>query len=46
MEDLDPEFYKNLKWLLDTDVGDEGMSGIYFCYEEDEFGKMKVIDLI
>jgi hypothetical protein len=45
MEDYDPVFYKNLKWLLETDISD--MGELYtFSYEEDRFGKLEVVDLI
>ena len=45
MEDYDPEYYKNLKWLLETDITD--MEELFtFSYEEDRFGKLEIIDLV
>jgi len=43
MEALDPEFYKNLQWMLDNSV--EGVLDLTFSVEADEFGRVKVIPL-
>jgi hypothetical protein len=45
MEDVDPEYYKNLKWLLETDISDMG-EFLTFSYDEDRFGQTETIDLI
>ena len=45
IEDYDAEYYKNLKWLLETDIS--GMDECFtFSYEEDKFGVLEVKDLI
>lgn len=43
MEDLDPELWKNLKWMLDNDVGDLGTT---FTYEVECLGQRIIKDLI
>ena len=43
MQDTDPEFYKSLKWTLENNVTDMGFT---FSYTEDEFGVLKVMELI
>jgi len=45
MEDVDPQYFKNLKWLLETDISDMGEL-LTFSYEEDRLGKLEAIDLI
>jgi E3 ubiquitin-protein ligase HUWE1 len=46
MEDLDPDFYKNLKWLLDNNIDENAeLFEYYFCYEEEELGRMVVKEL-
>jgi E3 ubiquitin-protein ligase HUWE1 len=45
MEDVDPEYYKNLKWLLETDITEMG-DLLTFSYEEDKFGELVTKDLI
>jgi hypothetical protein len=42
MEDVDPAYYKNLKWILNNSV--EGLD-LTFSYETDEFGKVVLKDL-
>jgi hypothetical protein len=45
IEDYDAEYYKNLKWLLETDIS--GMDECFtFSYEEDKFGLLEVKELI
>jgi len=43
MEAIDPEYYKNLKWILDNDITDT--LELTFALQTEEFGVMKVIDL-
>jgi len=44
MEALDPDYYKNLKWMLDNSV--EGVLGhLTFTAESDEFGRVKTVEL-
>ena len=38
-------YYKNLKWLLETDITDMG-DCFTFSYEEDKFGILEIKDLI
>ncbi len=42
MEDIDPEYYKNLKWILENDVTD---FGVFFSYQADNFGKLEEREL-
>lgn len=42
MEDIDPEYYKNLKWILENDVTD---FGFFFSYQADNFGKVEEREL-
>jgi len=42
-ESTDPEYFKNIQWILDNPVDDLGLT---FCDETDEFGCHKVVDLI
>jgi len=44
-EDYDPEYYKNLKWILETNISDMG-DYLTFSYESDKFGVLEVKDLI
>mmetsp|Transcript_23998 Transcript_23998/g.23750 ORF Transcript_23998/g.23750 Transcript_23998/m.23750 type:complete len:303 (+) Transcript_23998:1891-2799(+) len=46
MEDIDPEFYKNLKYLLDISLTENEFHEYYFAYEEEEFGKLIIKELI
>lgn len=46
MEDLDPTFYKNLKYLLEINLDENPDIEFYFSVEESEFGVHKVKDLI
>ena len=43
LEAFDPEYFSNLKWMLDNDITD--IIELYFCAESDELGQMKVVDL-
>lgn len=43
MEAVDPEYYKNLKWMLDNDISDLELT---FSAEENSFGVIKPVDLI
>jgi hypothetical protein len=43
MEDIDPDYYKNLKWILENDVSD---IGAFFSYEADNFGYLVTRELI
>lgn len=43
MQDTDPEYYKNLKWILENNINGLDFT---FSYEEDEFGKLTVKDLV
>lgn len=42
MEAIDPEYYKNLRWILENDPTPLDLT---FSSEVDEFGKMRVVDL-
>jgi hypothetical protein len=42
MEDIDPDYYKNLSWILTNPI--EGLD-LTFSYEADEFGQVVVKDL-
>lgn len=42
MEDNDPEYYKNLKWILENDVTD---FNLVFSYQADNFGKLEEREL-
>jgi E3 ubiquitin-protein ligase HUWE1 len=44
MEALDPEYYRNLKWMLDNPI--EGLLDMTFTDESDEYGKVKTENLI
>jgi E3 ubiquitin-protein ligase HUWE1 len=43
MEDIDPEYYKNLTWILDNDIT---LFDLTFSYEADEFGYVVSKELI
>ena len=43
MEDIDPDYYKNLTWILNNDI--TGMD-LTFSYETNNFGEIKEVDLI
>jgi E3 ubiquitin-protein ligase HUWE1 len=43
MEAIDPEYYKNLKWILDNDI--DGVLELTFAVEQENFGAIKTIDL-
>lgn len=46
MEDLDVDFYKSLKFLMDINLDDSDLHEYYFAYEEEEFGILKIKDLV
>lgn len=43
LEAFDPEYFSNLKWMLDHDISD--IIELNFSAESDELGQMKVVDL-
>eukprot|EP01017_Pseudomicrothorax_dubius_P009141 TRINITY_DN1305_c0_g1_i2.p1 TRINITY_DN1305_c0_g1~~TRINITY_DN1305_c0_g1_i2.p1 ORF type:complete len:568 (+),score=175.51 TRINITY_DN1305_c0_g1_i2:66-1769(+) len=43
MEDIDPSYYKNLKWILENDVSPLELN---FSYEDNTFDQHVIIDLI
>ena len=43
MEDIDPDYFKNLKWILDNDIS---LFELTFSTEVDDFGYMITKDLI
>ena len=44
METTDPEYFKNLNWILENDMSD--VDYYSFTVEENEFGKLKVVELL
>jgi E3 ubiquitin-protein ligase HUWE1 len=42
MEAIDPEYYKNLKWLVDNDVSELDLT---FALQQEEFGVVKQVEL-
>ncbi|KAH8923855.1 HECT-domain-containing protein [Atractiella rhizophila] len=44
LESVDPDYYKSLEWMRDNPI--EGVLDNTFCIEYEEFGRVKVIDLI
>ena len=46
MEDLDVDFYKSLKALMEINLNESELHEYYFAYEEEEFGKLQVKELI
>lgn len=44
MEGIDPEYYNSLVWMLNNDITD--VIDQTFAVEADDFGQMKIIDLI
>lgn len=44
MEAIDPEYYKNLKWILENDMEASGLE-LTFSLEIDDFGTMKNVEL-
>jgi len=44
MEGVDPDYYKNLKWMLDNDI--EGVLDLNFSDTQNFFGETKTVDLI
>lgn len=45
MEDLDPDFFKNLKMLMDINLNESELHEYYFAYEEEEFGIKQLKEL-
>jgi hypothetical protein len=43
MEALDPDYYKNLKWMLDNPI--EGILNLHMTAESEEFGRVKTVEL-
>lgn len=43
LEAFDPEYFSNLKWMLDHDI--TNIIELTFCAESDELGQMKTVDL-
>jgi len=43
LEAFDPEYFSNLKWMLDHDITD--IVELHFAAESDELGQQKVVDL-
>ena len=44
MEGVDPDYYKNLKWMLDNDI--EGVLDLNFSDTQNFFGETETVDLI
>ena len=44
MEGVDPDYYKNLKWMLENDI--EGILELNFSDTQNFFGETKTVDLI
>ena len=45
MEAIDPDYYKNLKTILEYDLGDLGLD-LTFSIEDHSFGRTRLVDLI
>mmetsp|Transcript_22326 Transcript_22326/g.19199 ORF Transcript_22326/g.19199 Transcript_22326/m.19199 type:complete len:449 (-) Transcript_22326:408-1754(-) len=45
MEDLDPSYYKSLKWTLENDITNAGLD-LTFSFEKERFGLTEIEDLI
>eukprot|EP01114_Cavostelium_apophysatum_P006773 TRINITY_DN1823_c0_g1_i4.p1 TRINITY_DN1823_c0_g1~~TRINITY_DN1823_c0_g1_i4.p1 ORF type:complete len:3344 (-),score=945.09 TRINITY_DN1823_c0_g1_i4:44-10075(-) len=43
MEAIDPEYFKNLKWILDNDITD--ILDLNFTSQQEEFGVLKLVEL-
>eukprot|EP00927_Polykrikos_kofoidii_P003483 TRINITY_DN11382_c0_g4_i2.p1 TRINITY_DN11382_c0_g4~~TRINITY_DN11382_c0_g4_i2.p1 ORF type:complete len:3793 (+),score=824.17 TRINITY_DN11382_c0_g4_i2:147-11525(+) len=43
LEAFDPEYFSNLKWMLDHDITD--IVELFFSAESDELGSQKIVDL-
>ena len=46
MEDLDVDFYKSLKFLMEINLDESDLHEYYFAYEEEEFGVLKIKELL
>jgi len=44
MEDIDPEYYKSLMWILKNDITDAGLE-LTFSYDKERFGIKEVVEL-
>ena len=40
---MDPEYYKNLRWMLENDIND--VLDLTFTEEVDYFGKVEMVEL-
>ena len=40
---MDPEYYKNLRWMLENDIGD--VLDLTFTEEVDYFGAVELVEL-
>jgi len=45
IEDVDPDYYKSLKWILENDISSAGLD-LTFSYEFDKFGQFVTEDLV
>jgi len=43
IEAVDPEYYKNLRWMLENDIND--VLDLTFTEEVDYFGKVEMLEL-
>ena len=43
IEAVDPEYYKNLRWMLENDIGD--VLDLTFTEEVDYFGAVELVEL-
>lgn len=46
MEAIDPDYYRNLKTILDYKLEDIGLDHLTFSIEDMSFGRTKIVDLI
>mmetsp|Transcript_4056 Transcript_4056/g.6160 ORF Transcript_4056/g.6160 Transcript_4056/m.6160 type:complete len:786 (+) Transcript_4056:529-2886(+) len=46
MEAIDPDYYKNLKMILEYNLADIGLDHLTFSTEDHSFGRSRVIDLV
>lgn len=45
MEALDPDYYKNLRWMLDNSNIENVLGHLTFTAESDEFGRVRTVEL-
>ena len=43
MEDIDPTYFKNLKWILENEIKDLDLT---FSYELEKLGRLEIVDLV